>query len=127
MLNQKTPILIRMPPHKIQPLTANIMGYLDVLRTDIWDTLPDEQRTEFTRIQVTSERMQNLTQDILSVEHIEAAASDQQELVDLCALVETTFEQNQVQAEQKAQHYDLEMPETPLMVRADSAQMHEAI
>jgi signal transduction histidine kinase len=126
-LEQLKTDMLRMASHDLLGLVNIVSGYLDMLRSDLWATLSDEQKVFFGQIESTSKRMEQLTRDILSVERIEAASSNQQETLDLRELVQLVFQHNQAQAEQKAQRYNLNTSPTTLMIEGDLPQIQEAI
>src|SRR5260370_18730435 len=99
--------MIRLASHDLLGLIGIMKGYLDVLRPEIWDVLSEPQQEYFERIAEAGERLQRVTKDVLSLERIETTDSDGQKILDLRNLVQTAFQQNQAQAQQKAQRYNL--------------------
>ena len=127
VLEQLKTDMIRMASHDLLAMVSVFEGYLALLRPDIWDTLSNDQRDFFQQLESTSERMERLTRDILSLDRIEAAASNQLNRLDLRELVEMVFGQLQEQAKQKALRYHLDMSPTALNVTGDAPQLREAL
>ena len=71
--------------------------------------------------------MQRITSEILSLERLDANGELHTELVDLNAMVEKVYGENQDAAEQKTLHYYLAREDHPVLVQVEPALLHEAM
>ncbi len=123
-LEQMKTTMIRIAAHDLRNPLSNIMGYLYLLRSE---ALPPTALSYLDHIQRSVERMQMITNNVLSLERLEALRDTDAQAVRLSELVEKAFLEHEGQARHKAQRFSLLLPAEPVVVRGDAALLYEAI
>lgn len=138
--------MIRIASHDLRNPLFVILGHLEMLR---WDSAPSrpldngraaeaaevQRATEVQRInehlvlmEKSARQMQKITTDILSLERIEHAAQDDTSVVfDLRQLVEQVCNDHMAQAAMLSRFMNVNLPDDEFPVRADPAQLREAV
>jgi signal transduction histidine kinase len=125
-LEQLKTDMIRIAAHDLRNPLSLISGYVELLRED--SALNEEQELFVQSIDKAQRKMFKIIDDILSLQRVEAAQDNKScEEIDLSVLVRDLFNGNDVRARQKTQTYELSLPEQPLSVCVDVAQVREAI
>jgi two-component system OmpR family sensor kinase len=104
------------------PLTA-IRGYTELMRMTEHFT-PDGEKS-LARVQSQSERMTALVEDLLLLARLDEGQPLKLSDVDLTQLAIETVSDEKVMAPDHA--WRLELPEEPVVVRGDSAQLHQIL
>ena len=124
-LEQLKTDMIRIAAHDLgNPLTS-ISGYIDML---IEDNL-DERQLDYARmIKDSAQQMKKIIRNILSLQRIEELAQGNLNArVDLAEVVQQVWESQRYIAAQRGQTLTLQLPEAPLTVTGDAAQLREAV
>ncbi|WP_426979802.1 HAMP domain-containing sensor histidine kinase [Pseudarthrobacter sp. O4] len=104
------------------PLTA-IRGYTELMRMTEQFT-PDGEKS-LARVQSQSERMTTLVEDLLLLARLDEGQPLKLSEVDLTQLAIETVSDEKVMAPDHV--WQLELPEEPVVVRGDSAQLHQVL
>lgn len=116
--------IIRIASHDLKNPLSVIRGYLELMRMDSDDLTTEHQ--EFVEVMMRSiKRMQNILEDILSLERINEQTSA--EPVELNALVERAIKDYESQAQQKEQTLTTTLTEKTVIIQGSQAQLYEAI
>ncbi len=119
--------MIRIAAHDLRNPLAVISGYAALLDKPE-EQLSKQQREYIGQIALATQQMSGITDNVLSLERIEATTQEDYESeLDLSEVAREAFEYNRGQAQQKAQDYALHLPAAPLIVHGDAAQLGEAI
>ncbi len=124
-LEQLKTDMIRIAAHDLgNPLTS-ISGFIDLLLESKLTTM---QREHAQIVKDSAMRMKKIIRDILSLQRIEELAQGNlTEEVELAELVQQAYEAYQHQAAHRQQQFTLELPEHPMWIKGDAAQMREAL
>lgn len=104
------------------PLTA-IRGYTELLR--MTESLSEDGRKSLERVKSQSERMTALVEDLLLLARLDEGKALETGDVDLTQLVVETVSDEKVMAPDHLWH--LELPDEPVTVRGDAAQLHQVL
>jgi two-component system OmpR family sensor kinase len=104
------------------PLTA-IRGYAELMRMTEHFT-PDGQKS-LARVQSQSERMTTLVEDLLMLARLDEGQPLKLDDVDLTQLAIETVSDEKVMAPDRI--WQLELPQEPVLVRGDAAQLHQVL
>ena len=126
-LEQLKSDMIRIGAHDLKNPLGLVLGFTDLLKSDLWETLSEENRHVLDQIQKGAERMLRIISDILSLERIEAIGTQSTYPLDLSQLVTTAFRELIDQAQSKSQKINLMSLDCDLTVSGDEAQLYEAI
>lgn len=120
--------MIRIASHDLRNPVGLINGYLELLRIDADARLLDAEKEYIQAIARSVERMQQIIDDILSLERINQVASNQlNELADLNTLVTKAVTSHTPEALNKSLILDLNTIPAPVIVRGDPTQLYEAL
>jgi len=125
-LEQLKTDMIRIAAHDLRNPLGIVTGYADLL-LEPGDSLSEEDRSFVDAIAKSGRKMLKIISDILSLQRIEAMQAQSHDQINLNELIGDLFGSNQTRAQQKNQHYCLNLTETPVRVNADAAQLREAI
>ncbi len=114
--------MIRIASHDLKNPLGTVMGYLDLLEMDAANLKPEHHEFIQTMTRLT-EKMQNIIDDILTLERLSDEANAQQAF-DLRTLVQRSVELQRPHAGERTLH--LKLDNVP-QVRGDFAQMREAV
>lgn len=127
-LEQLKTDMIRVASHDLKNPLGVLVGYLTLIEYDL-SSFSEKHRSYIEAMSRSTQRMQKLVEDILSLERIEQMASSQgQEIFDLREQVQQAITDYIHQARGKSQEILTEIEvkgDTPL--RGDSAQIYEAL
>jgi PAS domain S-box-containing protein len=127
-LEQMKTDMIRIAAHDLRTPIGVILGYLQVVRDELNATLSDQNKSFLDSIEHAAVRIETITSDILSLQRVEQTAQgNHTDTVGLHDMVKESYRDYEVQARQKNQNFQLEMPPFPVMVKGDAAQLKEAI
>jgi signal transduction histidine kinase len=119
--------IIRVATHDLRTPINNVLGFAHLLRR-ILGTGADPQVYEFLDyIEQSTRRMQMITNDILSLERLDANGDLHSELVDLSDLTRRAYQEYEEEARQRNITYSLSVKDRPVSVQAEPALLYEAI
>ena len=119
--------MIRIASHDLKNPLSSILGYIDMLR-EYGDNLTEEQREYVQEMLISVHKMTRITGSILSLERIEHMAQNQnQDVFDLCGLVERCIAEHITYAGQKDQAFTYDLPKQVIPVMGDPFQVQEAL
>lgn len=125
-LEQLKTDMIRIAAHDLRNPLSLISGYTELFKED--PTLTEDQASFVQAIDKAQRKMFKIIDDILSLQRVEATQNnDHCEEIDLATLVRDLYNGNDTRARQKMQRYELELPDEPVSVCVDIAQLREAI
>jgi PAS domain S-box-containing protein len=119
--------MIRIAAHDLRNPVGVIVGYLELLEWSLGEGITDKQRGQLESMMRAAQRMEKITTDILSLERIEKLHLEKTHRLMLNPVVLEVFEDYKAQAEQKRQHYELQIEDESIIVQADNAQIREAM
>ncbi len=126
-LEQVKTDMIRIATHDLRTPLTNILSTVYLMRKVVWDNLPGKAHEFVNYIEEATRRMQNITNDILSLERLEAVTNLTFETFNLASLVEQAYLSAQEQALRKEQSFYLEMTTRPAIITGEPAMLYEAI
>ena len=110
--------------HELRTPLATLRTNLEMVRQDA----PPGQGERLVRAQAQVDRLEALTAGLLSLSRIESGTNHEAlRAVSLTALVQEVAEMAASQAEQAGLAFDLVLPEEPLSVRGNPAQLRQAL
>lgn len=115
--------MIRIAAHDLKTPLSIVTGYIGVLREDLTPHLDSLHQSFFDKIERSLERISRMSTDILSLERITSQPSDRLMLADLRDLTREAAT-DQVLGERTL---SLNLPDQPVIVRCDRANLLEAI
>ena len=121
--------MIRIASHDLRNPVGLVAGYVALLKEDLEGRINEDETDFLDSITSAVDRMQNIINEILSLERIQEAAKDEvRENLDLNALSEIVFLTHKPEANTKSQTMVLELAQegTPIIF-GDRAQLHEAL
>lgn len=119
--------MIRIASHDLRNPLAAILGYLEMLNWDM-EKVDKTHQGYIANIEEAARRMQKITSDILSLERIEETAlQNTAEVFDINNLLQQTYNEHRPSAQLKHHTYEIQLPDTQVVVDADPIQLHEAI
>lgn len=122
-LEQLKSDMIRIAAHDIRNPVGVISGYMQLLR----DSASAEQMPHVQVVMSATQRIEAITNDILSLQRIEHAADNSAHaLVDLTTLLRQLCQECHDQAQLKGLWCESELPEAPVLVYGDAPQLYEA-
>ena len=93
---------IRMATHELQTPIANIRGYLELLREEIYSVLNDAQKKYFCITEISAKNLSDLVYDILEVSRVEQGRLDfASQKFSPVHLIREVTEELKIKAEQK--------------------------
>lgn len=120
--------MIRLARHDIGNQVYIIQGYLTLSDEDIIPHVPEDTRVYFEGMWGAVTRMNEITSEILSLERIDRIANeDMREEVDLRQMLRRVMFENERNAKQKALYMQSDIPAENVVIKADRAQLHEAM
>ncbi len=127
-LEQLKTDMIRIASHDLRNPLGVLIGYITLLELEA-ERLPPEAKDYIAAMQRSANRMNNILEDILSLERIEQMARETGgKPFDLYAIVEKAADEYRPQAERKGQRFALCLPtHKPVNVHGDSSQIYEAV
>jgi PAS domain S-box-containing protein len=125
-LEQLKTDVIRIAAHDLRNPLGIVTGYAEMM-LESGGSLSEEDRSFVEAIEKSGGKMLKIINDILSLEHIEAMQNENYQDVNLSAMISEVFGGNEIRAQQKSQDYCITLPETPVCVNGDPAQLREAI
>jgi PAS domain S-box-containing protein len=127
-LEQLKTDMIRIASHDLLNPLGIANGFVELVRMDVYERMTEAERDYVEMIARQLDRMQRITDDILSLERIQQLAHDPlKDDIELNALAERAVEAHRAQAEAKAQTVDLALAPLELRIRGDSTQIYEAL
>jgi signal transduction histidine kinase/ActR/RegA family two-component response regulator len=126
-LEQMKTDIIRIATHDLRSPLNNIIHCAYLMRRTGGDSLSTNALNFIDCIEQSAARMQNITDDVLSVERLESATLLKLVLVDLQALIEKAFQENQAAARQKELCFALALSASPIYVMGEPSLLHEAV
>jgi two-component system sensor histidine kinase/response regulator len=126
-LEQLKTDMIRIAAHDLRNPLGQVLGFSELLLEESV-SLTEDQHEFIDSIHRGGKKMQKMIGDILSLQRIEAMPTGtQHEVIDLVELTRSLFAESSVKAHQKAQEYQLNVPDTGIKIKGDIAQLREAM
>ncbi len=126
-LEQMKTDMIRIATHDLRAPLNNIIGFVYLLRREL-DPATHQQALDYLDyIERSTERMQKITTDILSLERLDATGTLRTERLDLQTLAEQVFREYQEQARRKELRFEITLSPQPVMVQGEPSLLYEAI
>lgn len=120
--------MIRIASHDLRTPLTIIVNYVKLIEMQLDDAATEKVMEYLRTVQDAANRMTRMTNDILSVERIEASAKNPVMIaVDLYKIVKEGFTVMQPNAQLKNQDYIFDVEEGVYMVKGDPIQLTEAI
>lgn len=120
--------MIRIASHDLRNPIGIMKGYLALSDEDVVPRIDESLRIYFTGMWEAVDRMEKITETILSLERIEQIAkNDIHEPVDLRHMVRRVLYENERAADAKRIRISSNLPDEALILLADPAQLHEAV
>lgn len=119
--------MIRMASHDLRNPLGNVMGYLEVLVSQLGSQLNRDQQEFVTNIRRSATSMKSLIDDLLTLEKVESERQSSWVQLDLGQLVQDTYEVQLASAALKFQELLLERDPQPMMVYGSSTQLRQAV
>jgi PAS domain S-box-containing protein len=128
-LEQLKTDMIRIASHDLRSPIGIIAGYLALLEADVIPKLPASEADYIQSIRKSVERMEEIINDILSLERIEQVAEeDYGDVLDLGAMTQRAVEMYMGEADNKGLDLRFQIPKNDgIRVKGDPAQLFEAI
>jgi signal transduction histidine kinase len=127
-LEQLKTDMIRIASHDLLNPLGIANGFVELVRMDVYERMTEAERDYVEMIARQLDRMQRITDDILSLERIQQLAHDPlKDDIELNALAERAVEAHRAQAAAKAQTVALALAPLELRIRGDSNQIYEAL
>lgn len=126
-LEQLKTDIIRIAAHDLRNPIGIITGYLHLLDRTVTPATHDEITPLLEPIAEAAERMHAITDNILSLQRVEALAADGASCVDLTRIVCDAYAGLAASAGGKSLDFHLDAPADALDVRAESAYLTEAV
>lgn len=125
-LEQLKTDMIRLAAHDIRSPVNTVVGFVYLLQDS--PNLDEDEKGFLESILRAARNIQRITEDILSLQRIEQMHDEGTYApLNLNELVQSIFDNNWPQAEEKQQQYQLTLPEQGVMVWGDGAQLREAV
>ncbi|MFP4322768.1 MAG: ATP-binding protein [Anaerolineales bacterium] len=118
--------MIRMASHDLRAPLANIAGYMDLLIMDIEAYATPEIDFFAESIKRSIQTMENLVEDLLTLEKIESEKGGAEHL-DFVALAKKVFQQHEPAAALKKQTYVFYPPAQVLFVNGNRTQLQQSV
>ncbi len=126
-LEQMKTDIIRVATHDLRTPINNVLGFTHLLRRVLGNDSGPQVREFLDFIEQSTRRMQTITNDILSLERLDANGDLPSEQIDLCQLTRRAFQEYEEQARQRRLAYTLSVGDRPVIVRAEPALLYEAM
>jgi PAS domain S-box-containing protein len=128
-LEQLKTDMIRIASHDLRNPLAAVLGYVELMRYEM-DSQPENSKLPdyLENLYGSARRIQKIVSDILSLERIEQSAQEADYVpVSMNEMARRVYRENQPQAALAARQMTVSVPDETLHVRADSAQLIEAM
>jgi PAS domain S-box-containing protein len=128
-LEQLKTQMIRIAAHDLRNPLGVISGYMQMLDMEIGPSLSDRSREHFGYIKESSDRIDKITRDILTLERISAGKDISREPINLTEMIKRAFEDARSQAIAKTQDYRLDLGKSkkPILVVGDRFMLPETV
>ncbi|MAU08594.1 MAG: hypothetical protein CL607_02140 [Anaerolineaceae bacterium] len=123
-LNELKTRMIRMASHDLKNPLARIKGYAELIMMD--NDLPDEEARFMNYILISGTEMENIIEDILSLEHLHSSDMELASLA-LNKLVRELVSRHEPDFDGKHQQIEIDIPQDDLFVIGDYRTLGQAI
>lgn len=123
-LNELKTRMIRMASHDLKNPLARIKGYAELIMMD--SELAEEEMRFMNYILISGTEMENIIDDILSLEHLHSSDMELESLA-LNKLVRELVSRHEPDFDGKHQHIDIDIPQDDLQVVGDYRTLGQAI
>lgn len=114
--------------HELRTPLTSIVGYIELLKDDETGPLSEPQRRMLDVVDRNANRLRALIEDLLTLSRIEAGTfSSQKSEVDLRRLVASAVDTIRPAAEAGSVRLEVDCPEVPLVLEADSDQLDRVL
>lgn len=119
---------IRMATHELQSPIANIRGYILTLKEEIENTLTQQQKEYFFRIEISAKNLSNLIDDILEVARIEQGRLDfTPQIIQAQKIIDETVKELELKAKEKGLKLVFQSKEETSFIRANPNRLRQII
>lgn len=116
--------MLRMASHDLKNPLNRIVGFSQLI--EMVGEVSDKQKKYINYIDDAANQMQNIIQDILSLERLRSGQSEF-EVTDFVSLVRDVSTSHQPDAIRKEQEFAMTFPEQPHYIKADVSQLSQAV
>ncbi|MFK4227248.1 ATP-binding protein [Streptomyces sp. NPDC019890] len=114
--------------HELRTPLTSIVGYIELLKDDDTGPLAEPQRRMLDIVDRNANRLRALIEDLLTLSRIEAGTfSSQKSEIDLRRLVTSAVDTIKPAAEAGSVRLEIDCPEVPLVLEADSDQLDRVL
>jgi two-component system OmpR family sensor kinase len=110
--------------HELRTPLASIRGYAELTRRDR-AAIPPQVAHALTRVESEAVRMTGLVEDLLLLARLDAGRPVERRPVDLSAMVVDAV--SDAHAAGPAHHWELDLPDDPVVVTGDQGRLHQVI
>jgi signal transduction histidine kinase len=119
---------IRMAIHELQSPVSNIRGYIESLKEDLYPTLNEEQREDFSRISISAKNLSDLISDMLEVSRIEQGRLDfTPQKISPPKIISEIIKEFEIKAETKGLKLIFEEKEEPCFVKVNPVRLKQIL
>ncbi len=116
--------MLRIASHDLKNPLSRVIGFAELIEMD--GQLDEENQRFLTYIQRSGEEMLQIITDILNLERLRSGKSVR-EPVNLNLLINQVCASHQPDVIQKQQVFEIDLPELPIIIQGDTAQLSQAV
>lgn len=114
--------------HEFRTPLSIVLGYVDLLDTEVGGTINDAQRKQLQRIRTASKHLLRLIEEILTISQVNAGHGEVRlETVDVCALLRDAAALLAPMAESKRLALPLILPDQPVHFQTDPGKLRQIV
>ncbi|MBX3086560.1 MAG: GAF domain-containing sensor histidine kinase [Anaerolineae bacterium] len=119
--------MIRMASHDLRNPLGNVMGYLELLVSEISYTFDQNHQDYVKQMRTSLNTIKSLIEDLLTLDKIESERQESFTRINLSTLLDDVFMSQQFQAIRNNQTMNLAKPIEAIYVQASSTQLRQAL